>query len=98
MVEAAVRALGNPQLGVFYTSIEKRRGSKIARVALARRLLTPPTTLSATRAAAGPSRFPLRFPAVGSARLSTWPPERRPLLLIEPPGRTGSVEQRPPNR
>jgi transposase len=40
MVEAAVRALGNPQLGVFYTSIEKRRGSKIARVALARRLLT----------------------------------------------------------
>src|SRR5207249_2649685 len=40
MVEAAVRALGNPQLGVFYTSIEKRRGSKMARVALARRLLT----------------------------------------------------------
>ena len=40
MVEAAVRGLGNPQLGGFYTSIEKRRGSKIARVALARRLLT----------------------------------------------------------
>jgi hypothetical protein len=39
MVEAAVRALSNPQLGAFYTSIEKRRGSKIARVALARRLL-----------------------------------------------------------
>ena len=40
MVEAAVRALSNPQLGAFYTSIEKRRGNKIARVALARRLLT----------------------------------------------------------
>lgn len=40
MVEAAVRALSNPQLGAFYIPIEKRRGSKIARVALARRLLT----------------------------------------------------------
>src|SRR5437660_292456 len=28
MVEAAVRALGNPQLGVFYTSIEKRRAAR----------------------------------------------------------------------
>jgi len=40
MVEAATHALGNRQLGMFFTGIEKRRGTKIARVALARRLLT----------------------------------------------------------
>jgi transposase len=40
MVEAATHALSNRQLGAFFTGIEKRRGTKIARVALARRLLT----------------------------------------------------------
>jgi hypothetical protein len=40
MVEAATHALGNRQLGAFFTDIERRRGTKIARVALARRLLT----------------------------------------------------------
>lgn len=40
MVEAATHALSNRQLGMFFIGIEKRRGTKIARVALARRLLT----------------------------------------------------------
>ena len=40
MVEAAVPALNNRQLGTFFVGIEQRRGTKIARVALARRLLT----------------------------------------------------------
>src|SRR5215467_11172000 len=40
MVEAATRGVANRQLGTFFSSIEKRRGTKIARVALARRLLT----------------------------------------------------------
>jgi transposase len=40
MVEAATRAVTNRQLGTFFIGIEKRRGTKIARVALARRLLT----------------------------------------------------------
>ena len=39
MVEAATHALTNPQLGMFFTGIEKQRGTKIARVALAHRLL-----------------------------------------------------------
>ncbi len=40
MVEAATHALDNPELGRFFTGIERRREAKIARVALARRLLT----------------------------------------------------------
>ncbi|MGH7918394.1 MAG: IS110 family transposase [Candidatus Dormibacteraceae bacterium] len=40
MVEAATHALTNRQLGMFFTGIEKQRGTKIARVALAHRLLT----------------------------------------------------------
>ncbi len=40
MVEAATHALANRELGLFFTRIEKKRGTKIARVALAHRLLT----------------------------------------------------------
>jgi transposase len=40
MVEAATSAVRDPQLGRFTTQIARRRGPKIARVALARRLLT----------------------------------------------------------
>jgi len=40
MVEAATSAVRNPSLRLFYERIERRRGKKIARVALARRLLT----------------------------------------------------------
>jgi transposase len=40
MVETATHALANRQLGLFFTRIEKKRGAKIARVALAHRLLT----------------------------------------------------------
>jgi transposase len=40
LVEAATSAVRDPQLGRFTTQIAQRRGPKIARVALARRLLT----------------------------------------------------------
>ena len=40
LVEAATSAVRDPQLGRFASQIAQRRGSKIARVALARRLLT----------------------------------------------------------
>jgi hypothetical protein len=40
LVEAATTAVRDPQLGRFTAQIAPRRGSKIARVALARRLLT----------------------------------------------------------
>jgi hypothetical protein len=40
LVEAATSAVRDPQLGRFATQIAQRRGPKIARVALARRLLT----------------------------------------------------------
>jgi transposase len=40
LVEAATSAVRDPQLGRFAQQIAQRRGPKIARVALARRLLT----------------------------------------------------------
>jgi transposase len=40
LVEAATAAVRDPQLGRFASQIAQRRGTKIARVALARRLLT----------------------------------------------------------
>ena len=40
MVEAAIHALRDPELREFFGRIARRRGSKIARVAVARRLLT----------------------------------------------------------
>jgi hypothetical protein len=40
LVEAATTAVRDPQLGRFAAQIAQRRGPKIARVALARRLLT----------------------------------------------------------
>jgi Transposase IS116/IS110/IS902 family len=40
MVEAATHALANRELGLFFTRIERKRGTKIARVALAHRLPT----------------------------------------------------------
>ena len=40
LVEAATSAVRDPQLGRFTAQIAQRRGPKIARVALARRLLT----------------------------------------------------------
>jgi len=39
MVEAAIHALRDPELREFFARIAGRRGSKIARVAVARRLL-----------------------------------------------------------
>jgi len=40
LVKAAATAVRNPDLGRFAQQIAQRRGPKIARVALARRLLT----------------------------------------------------------
>ena len=40
LVEAATTAVRDPRLGRFTAQIAQRRGPKIARVALARRLLT----------------------------------------------------------
>jgi hypothetical protein len=40
LVEAATTAVRDPDLGCFTAQIAQRRGPKIARVALARRLLT----------------------------------------------------------
>ena len=40
LVEAATTAVRDPQLGRFTVQIAQRRGPKIARIALARRLLT----------------------------------------------------------
>jgi hypothetical protein len=40
LVEAATTAVRDPDLGRFAQQVAQRRGSKIARVALARRLLT----------------------------------------------------------
>jgi transposase len=40
LVEAATTAIRDPDLGRFAQQIAQRRGAKIARVALARRLLT----------------------------------------------------------
>ena len=40
MVEAAIHALRDPELRDFFVRIARRRGNKIARVAVARRLLT----------------------------------------------------------
>ena len=41
MVEAATHALSNRELGLFFTRIKRKRGTKIARVALAHRLQVP---------------------------------------------------------
>jgi hypothetical protein len=40
MVEAAIHALRDPELRDYFGRIARRRGNKIARVAVARRLLT----------------------------------------------------------
>ena len=80
MVEAATSALANRELGLFFTRIEKKRGTKIARVALAHRLLT--LVYYALRDECGCRAFPAPprrhrkpHPAVERARLSSWPPE-----------------------
>lgn len=58
MVEAAVSAVRNPVLRRWYERIEHRRGKKIARVALARRLLT--LCFYALRDPEGCRAFPVR--------------------------------------
>lgn len=58
MVEAAVTAVRNPQLRLWSERIASRRGTKIARVALARRLLT--LSFYALRDQGGCRAFPVR--------------------------------------
>ncbi len=58
MGEAATGAVRNPALRRWYERIERRRGKKIARVALARRLLT--LCFYALRDHEGCRAFPVR--------------------------------------
>jgi transposase len=58
LVEASSSARNNPRLGGFFLSIENRRGTKIARVALAHRLLT--LVYYALRDEGGCQAFPIR--------------------------------------
>ena len=58
LVEAATTAVRDPQLGRFTAQIAQRRGAKIARVALARRLLTLCYYACATTVAAVPTPLP----------------------------------------
>lgn len=60
MVEAATAAVRNPALRRWDERIEERRGKQIARVALARRLLT--LCFDALRDQEGCRAFPLRPP------------------------------------
>ena len=57
MVEAAIHALRDPQLREFFGRIARRRGNKIARVAVARRLLT--LAYYALRSETGCRSYPL---------------------------------------
>lgn len=66
MVEAAQRAGGDPALARFYEGIAARRGKKIARVALARRILT--LCFFALRDAGGCRAYPARSRTVVEAR------------------------------
>jgi transposase len=62
MVEAATHALRDPELRQFFLRIAKRRGVKIARVAVARRLLM--LAFHALRSDTGCRSYPLRKPSV----------------------------------
>jgi len=62
MVEAAVHALRNPELRQLFLRVAKRRGVKIARVAVARRLLT--LAFYALRSETGCRSYPLSKPSV----------------------------------
>ena len=66
MVEAAIHALRDPQLREFFNRIACRRGSKIARVAVARRLLT--LTYYALRSENGCRSYPVNPTASVEAR------------------------------
>lgn len=68
MVEAATSALANRELGSFFTRIEKKRGAKVARVALAHRLLT--LVYYALRDECGCRAFPAPLPLPTSTTTS----------------------------
>ena len=88
LVEAATTVVRDPQLGRFTAQIAQRRGPKIARVALARRLLTLCYYACATTAAAVPTRSKpgSRRPAKGALGVCvSWPCWATAAGLIEPP-------------
>ena len=57
MVEVAIHALRDPELRQFFLRIARRRGNKIAKVAVARRLLT--LAFYALRSESGCRSYPL---------------------------------------
>ena len=79
LVEAATTAVRDPQLGRFTAQIAQRRGPKIARVALARRLLT--LCYYALRDDGGCRAYPAptRWPAACKGRAG--PSAAHPVLL-----------------
>lgn len=78
-IEAATNAVRDPDLGRFAPRIARRRGVRIARVALARRLLT--LAHYALRDPQGCSAYPM-VPARSVIRMASADGRR----LIEPPG------------
>ena len=90
--QAAQTAKRSPQFAATYQAIAKRRGKKIATIAIARKLLTRAYHLLATAAPA---------PAVPPARAAAAAPEpggspnsghARPRGMSRPPGRARSFD------
>ena len=79
LVEAAVAAARGPSLQRFFGPIKERRGTKIARVALARRLLS--LAFYALRDEAGCRAFPVLAHPSRSTRA------RSPYGMASPDGR-----------
>lgn len=80
LVEAACHSYRNPRLAGFQASVASRRGDKIARIALARRLAV--LSFYALRSPQGCRAFPAQSPFSSRSertRLSSWP-HRRPLF------------------
>lgn len=85
MVESAVAASREPSLQRFFGPIKERRGTKIARVALARRLLS--LAFYALRDEAGCRAYPVLAHPSRSTRARSpygWPLPTA-AILIEPP-------------
>ena len=85
MVESATHAADEPGLHGFFSRIERRRGGKIARVALARRLLT--LAFYALRDEGGCRAYPVRPRRPVRTRTPLPVPARSPLDMASPDGR-----------
>ena len=93
--QAAQTAKRSPEFAATYAAIAKRRGKKIATIAIARKLLTRAYHLLATAQAAG-TPAPRPLPAAGTTRMHpqtrrVTKPRARSLLRHEPATRPRSI-------